>query len=125
VPSFGPSLSPASEKNLKASLWLTSSFLSLLLFPLPSPLLLLQTLVYTLLGFALTFANALSLPAMPLDTDRSQFYVSTEAASILPKLTSQKLRKMPGGLEKIEEGLRIMEAGSYRAEKLVYSLKKE
>lgn len=80
------------------------------------------TLVYTLLGYALTFANAISLPAMPNDNAQSLNYVENEMPKVSSKIISQKLRRMPGGLEKIEEGLRVMEKGEYKAEKIIYEL---
>jgi hypothetical protein len=61
------------------------------------------------------FANAIDFPAMPNEHARMLAYCRDEAPAILPKIKPQKLRKMPGGLEKVEEGLRVME-------KIVYSL---
>lgn len=35
---------------------------------------------------------------------------------------SQTLRVMPGGLDRVYEGIKVLGEGSYKAEKLVYSL---
>ncbi|TRM69126.1 chaperonin 10-like protein [Schizophyllum amplum] len=89
------------------------------------------TLVYTELGYELTFAHAASFPAMKEDEARALEYVSQDMPKILagwkagqgaPKFKTQRLRKMQGGLENIVEGLMVMAEGSYGREKLVYTV---
>ncbi|KAL7410507.1 GroES-like protein [Mrakia frigida] len=90
------------------------------------------TLVYTELGYPLTFAKVLNFPAIPADNAGAYEWVSKELPSLLagwetskngsPLYKAQKLRVCEGGLDRIVEGLEIMKAGSYAAEKLVYSL---
>ncbi|KIK70162.1 hypothetical protein GYMLUDRAFT_34642 [Collybiopsis luxurians FD-317 M1] len=89
------------------------------------------TLVYTELGFALNFGHVLDLPAMPEDKTGTLEYVSAYMPRILegwkagqgsPKFKTQRLRHMPGGLDKIYEGLEIMRDGKYGREKLVYTV---
>ncbi|KAI0314877.1 hypothetical protein OF83DRAFT_1063083 [Amylostereum chailletii] len=90
------------------------------------------TLVYTLLGYGLTFAGTLSYPALPEDNAASGAWVTTELPALLdgwdtakggsPKLKAPKLRVFEGGLDRIHEGLEIMQKGDYKAEKLVYKL---
>ncbi|KAL8281312.1 hypothetical protein RQP46_006346 [Phenoliferia psychrophenolica] len=88
------------------------------------------TLVYTELGYALRFANALDMPAMPEDTAATLVWVSKELPQVLAgwkdgksaKLVGPKIRKLDGGLEKIIEGFEIMRDGKYSAEKLVYTI---
>ncbi|KAJ4468788.1 chaperonin 10-like protein [Lentinula aciculospora] len=89
------------------------------------------SLVYTLLGFDFTFASAFKYDAIPEDKTRALEYVSTYMPRILEgwkagqgssSLKPQRLRKLEGGLEKIEEGLKIMRDGKYGREKLVYTI---
>lgn len=89
------------------------------------------TLVYTLLGYALTFGNTFPFPAMPEDNARSLDWVSNELPSLLAgwkegagsaKYQGQKLRVLEGHLDRVNEGLEIMKQGAYQAEKLVYQL---
>lgn len=88
------------------------------------------TLVYTELGYALRFANAVDFPAIPSDTAGALAWVSKEAPALFSgwkdgkslKFEGAKLRKCPGGLEKVVEGFEIMRDGKYSAEKLVYEL---
>ncbi|VDC00861.1 unnamed protein product [Peniophora sp. CBMAI 1063] len=89
------------------------------------------TLVYTELGYEINFANAFPFPAMHEDKARTQTYNVEDAPRVLdgwkagvgaPKFKTQKLRLLPGGLEGIAEGLKIMQDGAYGREKLVYKL---
>lgn len=89
------------------------------------------TLGYTLNGFELTFANAFKFPAMPEDKVHILEYVSEYMPRVLENwkagkgsdvLRPQRLRRLEGGLEKIEEGLKIMRDGNYGREKLVYTI---
>ncbi|KAK4702881.1 hypothetical protein P7C70_g3335, partial [Phenoliferia sp. Uapishka_3] len=87
------------------------------------------TLVYTELGYGLTFANAITFPALPEDNAQTLAWVTKELPAVLAgwkdgkssKLTGAKLRECPGGLAKVVEGLEIMKSGAYSAEKLVYA----
>ncbi|KAJ3841909.1 chaperonin 10-like protein [Lentinula raphanica] len=87
------------------------------------------SLVYTLLGFDFTFANAFKYEAIPEDKKLSLEYVTTFIPRVLEGWKAgegsslfkpQRLRKLEGGLERIEEGLKIMRDGKYGREKLVY-----
>jgi len=89
------------------------------------------TIVYSSIGFSLTFAHALDLPAMPKDKSATLEYVSSDMPHILenwkagqgsPKFKAQHLRHLEGGLERIHEGLEIMRDGKYGREKLVYTV---
>ncbi|KAH7869401.1 chaperonin 10-like protein [Lentinula edodes] len=89
------------------------------------------SLVYTLLGLDFTFASAFKYDAIPEDKALSLEYVSTYMPRVLEgwkagqgstSLKPQRLRKLEGGLEKIEEGLKIMRDGKYGREKLVYTI---
>ncbi|KII90674.1 hypothetical protein PLICRDRAFT_174057 [Plicaturopsis crispa FD-325 SS-3] len=84
------------------------------------------TLVYCELGKALNFAGVVPFPAMPEDRTRALAYVSSTFPALFSQLGGgikpQKLRRLPGGLEGIGEGLQIMKDGAYGREKLVYSL---
>ncbi|KAK4700263.1 hypothetical protein P7C70_g5987, partial [Phenoliferia sp. Uapishka_3] len=88
------------------------------------------TLVYSELGYALTFANAIDMPAMPEDARLAENWVTKELPALLEgwkdgkssKLIGAKLRENSGGLEGIIEGLKIMQKGEYAAEKLVYDI---
>jgi hypothetical protein len=60
--------------------------------------------------------------ASPKDWSAMLAYCRDEAPAILPKIKSHKLRHIEGGLDKVEEGLRIMQKGDYGAEKLVFSV---
>ncbi|KAL1672235.1 chaperonin 10-like protein [Schizophyllum commune] len=89
------------------------------------------TLVYTELGYELTFAHVATFPADKEDERRTLEYVSTDMPKLLegwkagqgaPKFKTQRLRKLPGGLENIQEGLKIMADGAYGREKLVYTI---
>ncbi|KAI0308781.1 hypothetical protein OF83DRAFT_1073031, partial [Amylostereum chailletii] len=90
------------------------------------------TLGYTLLGYAITFAGTLSYPAMPEDNIAAGAWMANELPALLdgwdttkggsPKLKAPKLRVLEGGLDRIHEGLEIMQKGDYKAEKLVYKL---
>jgi len=89
------------------------------------------SVVYTLIGFALKFAHALEVPAIPEDKSATLEYVSTVMPRVIenwkagegsPKFKTQRLRHLQGGLEKIHEGLEIMRDGKYGREKLVYTI---
>ncbi|KAL1745027.1 chaperonin 10-like protein [Schizophyllum fasciatum] len=89
------------------------------------------TLVYTELGYELTFAHVATFPASQEDAARTLEYVSQDMPKLLegwkagqgaPKFKTQRLRKMSGGLESIQEGLKIMSEGAYGREKLVYTI---
>ena len=89
------------------------------------------TLVYTELGYEINFANAFPFPAMHEDKARTEAYNVEDVHRVLdgwkagvgaPKFKTQKLRVLPGGLESIEEGFKIMQNGAYGREKLVYKI---
>lgn len=81
------------------------------------------TLVYTTLGDPFNF-GPLKFDAMPEDVEGVAKW-----HKILPKLIEEgklkpnKLRRCPGSLEKVHEGLAHMKAGKHSAEKLVYSVR--
>ncbi|KAE9407341.1 GroES-like protein [Gymnopus androsaceus JB14] len=84
----------------------------------------------TLLGAEFTFAST-QVPAIPEDRTRALEYVVDYMPHILQgwkagqggtKFKPQHLRRMDGGLDKIEQGLKIMRDGKYGREKLVYTL---
>ncbi|TRM69137.1 chaperonin 10-like protein [Schizophyllum amplum] len=89
------------------------------------------TLVYTELGYELTFAHIVSFPAMKEDQEKALAYVSQDLPTLLagwkagqgsPKFKAQRLRKLHGGLQNISEGFKIMAEGNYAREKLVYTI---
>ncbi|KZV61857.1 GroES-like protein [Peniophora sp. CONT] len=86
------------------------------------------TLVYTALGYAFEFARSAHFPALPEDKARTQVYCAEDIHRVLdgwkagagaPNFQTQKLRFLPGGIEGIEDGLKIMQSGAYGREKLV------
>ncbi|KAL1745365.1 chaperonin 10-like protein [Schizophyllum fasciatum] len=89
------------------------------------------TLVYTALGYELTFAHAVAMPALAEDKARALEYVSHYMPKVLegwkagqgaPKFKTQRLRQLRGKLERISEGLKIMADGNYGREKLVHTV---
>jgi hypothetical protein len=67
------------------------------------------TLIYTALGYELTFGHVATFPAMPADAAHAQAYVSGELPKLLdgwkegagaPLLKTQKLRVLEGGLDR-------------------------
>ncbi|KAE9397700.1 GroES-like protein [Gymnopus androsaceus JB14] len=89
-------------------------------------------LVYTELGFEFTLAySAAKFPAMPNDKARALEYVEAYMPRVLEgwqggkgssALKPQRLRRLGTGLEKIEQGLKIMRDGEYGREKLVCAI---
>ncbi|KAL1701273.1 chaperonin 10-like protein [Schizophyllum commune] len=88
------------------------------------------TLLYTVLGYELTFAHAVRMPAMKGDEAQTLEWVSEYMQRILegwkagegaPRYKTQRLRKLQGPLEDISKGLRIMSEGKYGREKLVHT----
>ncbi|VDC00866.1 unnamed protein product [Peniophora sp. CBMAI 1063] len=86
------------------------------------------TLVFTELGYALDFANIMHFPASPEDKARAQVYCIEDVHRVLdgwkagvgsPNFKPQRLRVIPGGLEGVEVGLRVLQSGKYGREKLV------
>ncbi|KAH8832173.1 chaperonin 10-like protein [Flagelloscypha sp. PMI_526] len=82
------------------------------------------TLVYELLGFPFKFAGK-DFPLRPVDVSRSLDFVHNEYPKLFEggenrKIKIQKIRILPGGLESVVEGLKIMKEGKYGREKLVY-----
>lgn len=78
------------------------------------------SLVYTLLGYGLTFAHAVTFPDMPQDRQSSQTFLETEFNQVMDgNYKMQKLRKISGGLKAVPDALRIMQKGEYGREKLV------
>lgn len=76
------------------------------------------------------FANAFDFPAIPDDRKQSYEWVTEELPSIVagwqegqgsPRYTPQPLRT-GHGLERVHEGITILGQGSYKAEKLVYTI---
>lgn len=70
-------------------------------------------------------------PASPEDKVRTQVYCAEDVHRVLegwkagagaPNFKTQKLRLLPGGLEGIVNGLKIMQDGAYGREKLVYRI---
>ncbi|KAL1712262.1 chaperonin 10-like protein [Schizophyllum commune] len=89
------------------------------------------TLLYTVLGYELTFAHAVRMPAMKGDEAQMSEWVSEYLPRILkgwkagegaPRYKTQRLRKLQGPLEDISKGLRIMSEGKYGREKLVHTI---
>ncbi|KAL1675929.1 chaperonin 10-like protein [Schizophyllum commune] len=89
------------------------------------------TLLYTVLGYELTFAHAVWMPAMKGDEAQMSEWVSGYFPRILegwkagegaPRYKTQRLRKLQGPLEDISKGLRIMSEGKYGREKLVHTI---
>jgi len=103
-------------------------------------------LVYTLMGSAVNiflahtrsitnipqfqFANAFDFPAMPADKEAAHHWVTQELPAILkgwqegqgsPRYKAQNLR-VQNGLDRVHEGLKVLGEGSYKAEKLVYTV---
>ncbi|KAI5889058.1 GroES-like protein [Schizophyllum commune H4-8] len=90
------------------------------------------TLLYTALGYELTFAHTVRMPAMKGDEVQLLEWVSM----YLPRMiegwktgegaptykTQRRLRKLRGPLEDISKGLRIMSEGKYGREKLVHTI---
>lgn len=77
------------------------------------------------------FANAFDFPAIPQDRADSLAWLSRDLPALLEgwkegqgsaKYKGQALRVMPGGLEKVYEGVNVLGEGAYKAEKLVYLL---
>ncbi|KII83068.1 hypothetical protein PLICRDRAFT_47413 [Plicaturopsis crispa FD-325 SS-3] len=90
------------------------------------------TLVFSDLGHPVTFANlpTATLPAMPDDRAHALAYVSTTLPALFQwqkgggvggAVRIPALKRMPGGLARIAEGLELMQRGEYGREKLVYS----
>ncbi|KAG7528712.1 hypothetical protein FFLO_05973 [Filobasidium floriforme] len=87
-------------------------------------------LVYTLVGYAFKFANAFDFPANANDRKQSYEWVTEELPAIFAgweegqgssRYTPQALR-VGHGLERVHEGIAILGRGSYKAEKLVYTI---
>ncbi|KAF9068863.1 chaperonin 10-like protein [Rhodocollybia butyracea] len=89
-------------------------------------------LVHTQSGFpiVLDWAN-ISFPVLHEDKNGALEHVSVTMPRILenwkaghgsPKIKTQRLRHLEGGLERIREGLEIMRDGNYGREKLVYTI---
>jgi len=87
--------------------------------------------VYTLLGFYFKFANTIPFPAIPDDKVRVLEYVKDYMPRVLEgwqsgkgssTLKPMRLRRLGTGLDKIEQGLKIMRDGEYGREKLVCSI---
>ena len=103
-------------------------------------------LVYTLMGTAVSFflteysiisdvlqfqfANAFDFPAMPADREAAHHWVTRELPALLkdwkegqgsPRYQAQNLR-VENGLDRVHEGLKVLGEGSYKAEKLVYTV---
>ena len=82
----------------------------------------------TVLGREITVAHSWTQPALPEDKARIQEWCSHDIQCLLEGWQSgtgsalfrpQRLREIPGGLEGVERGMRIMQEGSYGREKLV------
>ncbi|KAL1667177.1 chaperonin 10-like protein [Schizophyllum commune] len=89
------------------------------------------TLVYTALGYELTFAHVVRMPEMKGDEARTLEWVAEYVPKVLegwkagegaPRFKAQRLRKLQGPLEDISKGLRIMSEGNYAREKLVHTI---
>ena len=81
----------------------------------------------TVLGLELLVAG-IPLPAQPEDTIRIQKHCTEVLPRLLegwkagigaPLYRTQRLRKIPSGIEGIEQGMKIMQDGAYGREKLV------
>ena len=88
-------------------------------------------LAYTVLGYPIFFAHAVHFDAKPEDKTYILEYNSNDIGRVLegwkagqgaPNFKTQKLRVLPGGLESIGEGFKIMQNGAYGREKLVYKI---
>jgi len=83
-----------------------------------------QIYVYTVLGKPIPF-DGKELPAMPKDKAAIGEWLSSNVVTELVasgKFKSNPLRRCPGSLERVEEGLQYLKAGKVSAEKLVYSV---
>ncbi|KAE9388121.1 GroES-like protein [Gymnopus androsaceus JB14] len=87
--------------------------------------------VYTLLGFDFKFANTIPFPAIPSDKVRVLEYVKDYMPRVLEgwqsgkgssTLKPMRLRRLGTGLDKIDQGLKIMMDGEYGREKLVCTI---
>ncbi|KZV77217.1 GroES-like protein [Peniophora sp. CONT] len=85
-------------------------------------------LVGTVFGREITVAHSWKQPPLPEDTARIQEWCARDVHRLLegwkagvgsPLYKPQRLREVPGGLEGIERGMRIMQEGAYGREKLV------
>lgn len=82
----------------------------------------------TVLGRAITVAHNWHQPALPEDKARMQEWCSQDVQRLLqgwkagigsPLFKPQRFREIPGGLDGIAQGLKIMQDGAYGREKLV------
>ncbi|VDC06801.1 unnamed protein product [Peniophora sp. CBMAI 1063] len=82
----------------------------------------------TVLGIELIAAGDIRLPAIPEDRARIYEYCTQVLPCILdgwkanvgaPHFKTQRLRSLPGGLEGVAQGMKIMQEGAYGREKLV------
>ncbi|WVQ98262.1 hypothetical protein IAU59_005385 [Kwoniella sp. CBS 9459] len=87
-------------------------------------------LVYTLMGYAFRFASAFDFEAIPEDREQSYSWLTAELPALLegwqegvgsPRYKPATLR-VGHGLESVHEGLKTLSEGSYKAEKLVYTV---
>ncbi|KAH8813485.1 chaperonin 10-like protein [Flagelloscypha sp. PMI_526] len=116
------SLSPTSTSNKIYSIVNDSSSPA----TLPSNTKVEYTIVYQLLGFPFKVGEW-DFPLRPDDVARSLDFVKNDYSRLFEggesrKIKIQKLRIMPGGLDRVIEGLNIMKEGNYGREKLVYNI---
>ncbi|KAH8832184.1 chaperonin 10-like protein [Flagelloscypha sp. PMI_526] len=115
-------LSPTSTSNKIFSIVNDSSSST----PLPSNTTVEYTIVYQVLGFPFKLGEW-EIPLHPSDVAGSLDFVKNVYPSLFSggenrKVKVQKLRVMPGGLDRVIEGLNIMKEGKYGREKLVYHI---
>ncbi|WVF69587.1 hypothetical protein IAT40_004365 [Kwoniella sp. CBS 6097] len=87
-------------------------------------------LVYTLMGYALNFAGAIDFKAMPEDRAQCYAWLTEELPALLEGweegVGSSRYKpsalRVGHGLESVHEGLKTLAEGSYRAEKLVFTV---
>ncbi|KAE9388123.1 GroES-like protein [Gymnopus androsaceus JB14] len=87
--------------------------------------------VYTMLGFGFKFAHMIPFPVVPNDKVRVLEYVEDYMPRVLEgwqsgkgssTLKPMRLRRLGTGLDKIDQGLKIMRDGEYGREKLVCTI---
>jgi len=79
-------------------------------------------LLYTTFGYSFTFFGK-EFPAMPDHYEARSSFLKNQMSDLVAKgrLKANPLKKLEGGLESVLEGMKYMEAGKAKRQKLVYS----